>query len=250
MLSNSSLHPHSRLGHLEALEGSRIIERKLEVVANDMANVNTVAFKQQQLTFHEYLVLQADGSQRNAKGETAWNEFSQGPLDETGNPFDFAVNGPGFFVIQTPDGPRYTRAGNFTLDSQNQLVTRDGFQVLGDGAPIVLEDTSGQGVWLSDDGIFFVDGSQVGKIDVVMFDDPESLIQVGENMYRASDKAGTPTPAESRVRQGFLEGSNINAVETMVTLIDLHRAYEAQMKALQTLDEMDGRAVNDLGRPA
>ncbi len=244
------IHPFSRLGHMETLEGTRILERRLEVLSHDMANVDTVGFKKQRITFEEYLLPQVGERDRTAKGEVVRTDFSQGTLHETGNSLDLAIEGEGFFVVETPAGRRYTRAGNFTLDAQNQLVTQQGYPVLGNGAPIVLEDTTGKGIWLSHDGRFFVDETDVGQIDVVTFENPQGLRRIGGNLYEASDASGAETPAESPVRQGYLEDSNVNPLETMVTLIDLYRAYEAEQKALQAADQLDNRAVNDVGKIA
>lgn len=244
----AGLHPHTRLGHLEALEGAIINERKFDLVANEMANASTPGFKRQRITFEEYLLPQQDLTRRNAKGERIWTDFSQGPIRQTGNPFDFAIDGDGFFVVETPQGIRYTRAGNFTLDAERRIVTQEGYPVLGDGAPIIVDDTTGEGVWLSEDGRFFVDGTQQGRIDVVSFENPQGLRREGQNLYSETDASGAAEQTDSRVLQGAIEGANVNVVEAMVHLIDLFRSYEVQQKALQAADEMDEKAAGTLGR--
>ncbi len=244
------LHPYTRLGHMEALEGAVILERKLDVIANNMANIDTVGFKKQGITFAEHLLSQVDGTKRTAKGELGWTNFAPGNLRVTGNPLDFAIEGKGFFVIDTPNGKMYTRAGNFTLDAQNQLVTQEGYPVLGNGAPIVLEDTTGKGLWLSGDGRFFVDSTQTGAIDVVSFDNPQALQRMGGNLFSAPPRAGAAIPVDARVKQGYLEDSNVNPLETMIQLIDVYRSYEVQQKALQTVDQMDNQAASEVGKPS
>lgn len=233
---------------MEALEGLRILERRMEVLSNDMANVDTVGFKKQRVTFEEYLLSQPRDPARAAKGEVVKTDFSQGTIHKTGNPLDLAIEGEGFFVVQTPAGKRYTRAGNFTLDARHQLVTQQGYPVLGGGAPIVLEDTTGKGIWLSIDGRFYVDETDAGQIDVVTFEDPGRLEKAGANLYVPTDYSGPEMPVQSSVRQGYLEDSNVNPVEAMVGLIDLYRAYEAEQKAVQIMDQLDGRAANDVGK--
>lgn len=245
-----ALHPHSRLGHMEALEGARILERKLDIVANNMANVQTVGFKKQQLTFEESLLTQVDATTRNAKTETEWTDFRQGPLRETGNPMDFAIDGESFFVIQTPAGARYSRGGNFSLDAQNQLVTQEGYTVLGNGAPVVLEDTSGTGLWLSDDGRLFVDKTEAGSLDLVTFVNPQALERIGGNLFASTGDSGQDEPSEARIRQGYIEDSNVNPVETMIHLMNLFRAYEVQQKALQAVDQLDAKAISEVGKLA
>lgn len=242
------LHPHSRLGHIEAVEGADILERKLQLTANNMANAATTGFKKQSMTFEEYLLPQIDGTKRTAKGEVVRSDMSQGVMQQTGNPFDFAIEGDGFFTVQTPQGIKYTRAGNFTLDSKKQLVTQEGYPVLGGGAPIVLDDTTGKGVWLSKDGKLWVDEADAGQLDVVDFKNPQALERTGSNLYAATSGSGQATPAGTLIKQGFIEGSNVNPVEEMVNLLDIYRAYEAQQKTLKAADQMDGHAANDIGK--
>ncbi|NDY42261.1 flagellar basal-body rod protein FlgF [Dissulfurirhabdus thermomarina] len=250
MQVSPGLHPYQRLGRMEALEGGRILERKLEVLTHDLANISTDGFKAQDVTFREALAAAQAGERRVAKVEKAWTDFSPGPLVETGNPLDFAVDGEGFFAVQTPAGVRYTRAGGFTLNALNELVTAEGYRVLGDGAPITLEDTTGRGIWLSEDGYFFVDEAQTGRLDVVKFDRPEALVPAGGNLYEAPAAAGPPTPSAARIRQGFIERSNVNGLKLMVELMELQRAYEVQLRAIQSADQLDGRAVNEVGKVA
>ncbi len=245
----NSLHPYSRLGQMEALEGAFITERRLQLVSNNMANVNTTGFKKQGITFEEYYLEQVDASKRTAKGEIEKTDYRQGVAQETGNPLDLMLQGDGFFVIQTPQGERYTRAGNFTLNAQNQLVTNDGYPVLGNGAPIELPVDSWEGVWLSEDGRLFANGEEVGPIDLVDFPNPQGLDRMGQNLYMATEASGQSRPAEDvRLHQGFLEGSNVNPVEEMIYLIDLFRQYEAIQKSLQSEDQLDNQAANQLGR--
>ncbi len=245
------VHPHARLGHMEALEGAVMIEKKLEVAANNMANVDTTGFKKQRITFKEYFLPQVDNTERTAKGAVIKSDFSLGAHHKTDNPLDIAIEGEGFFVIQTPDGLRYTRDGSFVLDGQKQLVTRDGYPVLGNGAPIILDDTTGRGIWLSNDGNFFVDETQTGTIDVVTFKNPGALKRLGNNLFAPIPEAGDPQPVENiRVKQGFLEDSNVNPLEAMLEVIDVYRGYEAQQKTLQTIDQLDNKAINDMGKPA
>ena len=248
MKIQAAIHPYSRLGHMEALEGAIILERKLQVCSSNMANLETKGFKAQGITFEEYLLREQDGTNRTAKGEVTWADFSQGPVHFTGNPYDFAIDGDGFFVVQTPAGRMYTRGGNFRLDSEYRLVTREGYPVLGDGVPVTLEDTTGSGVWLSEDRNFFVDETMTAKLDVVTFDDPGSLKRIGRNLFRETKASGRGLPADTQVKQGYLEDSNVNALREMVHLIDLYRGYEMQQKALQAGDQLDSKAANDLGK--
>ncbi len=248
---STGIHPYTRLGHMEALEGAIMTERRLDIAANNLANADTPGFRKQGITFEEYMLKQQDGTGRTAKGEVIWQDMSMGSVHFTKNQWDFAINGKGFFAVQTPAGIRYTRAGNFMLDGQSRLITQDGYLVLGNGAPIVLEDTTGKYVTVSPDGHFFVDETDAGKLDVVTFEAPEKLERMGRNYYKATPAAGAPTPVDTvNIAQGYLELSNVNTLEDMINLIDLHRAYELQQKTLQAVDHLDDRAVNSVGRLA
>lgn len=242
------LHPHNRLGHIEAVEGANILEKKLQKVSNNVANIKTPGFKKQRMTFEEYLLPQMVDNRRNAKGEIIKTDFSQGFAQLTENTLDFMIEGEGFFVVQGTDKLMFTRAGNFTLNGEGQLVTNEGYPVLGDGQPIVINDVAGAGVWLSEDNVLYAGGEEVGRLDVVVFDNNQGLERLGNNMYCQTDASGDPIVGDSRIKQGYIEGSNVNPVESMIGLIDLYRQYEAQQKTLQTVDSLDNRSVNDVGK--
>ncbi len=243
------MHPYSRLGAMEALEGARILEQRLDVVSNDMANVDTVGFKTQHVTFKEYLLPQINQPDRTAKGEIEWTDFKEGALRHTGNPLDFALTGKGFFVVKTPNGNLYTRAGDFTLNARNELVTQQGYPVLGRGnTTITLNDTTGKGIWLSGDGRLFVDGQEAGRIAVVKFKNPNGLKRLGSNLYMATTKSGTAQQSDTGIKQGYIEDSNVNPVDTMIHLINIYRGYEAEQKTLQTVDQLNAKAAGEIGR--
>lgn len=234
---------------MEGLEGAEILESRLSVISNTVANLKTPGFKRQRVTFEEYFLTQIDKTRRTAKGEVMTQDFSQGTMRKTGNPFDFAIEGEGFFAVQTPQGVRYTRAGNFTLNGQNQLVTQQGYLVLGGGGPIQLVDTTGKGIWLSDDGRFYADETDVAGIDVVTFPEIQGLKRIGANLWEATQVSGAPQPAENaRIRQGFIEESNSNPLEAMINLIDLYREYESIQRALKTVDDLDNKAATNVGQ--
>ncbi len=242
------LHPHNRLGHIEAVEGANMLEKQLQNVSNNVANIKTPGFKKERMTFEEYLLPQMVNNRRAAKGEVTKTDFTQGFAQLTENPLDFMIEGDGFFVVQGNDKLMYTRSGNFTLNGEGQLVTNEGLPVLGDGQPIVINDTTGTGVWLSEDNILYSGGQELGKLDVVVFDNNQGLERLGGNMYAQTNASGDPVVSGSKIKQGYIEGSNVNPVESMVSLIDLYRQYEAQQKTLQTVDGLDNRSANDVGK--
>ncbi len=246
-----------QLGWLEALEGARLLERKLVVTSNNLANVDTPGFKKDLIRFHEVLMRKQIQGWRTFKEVTLKTDFQQGPVEFTGNPLDLALGGEGFFKVQTPSGVAYTRAGHFRLDNQRRLVTPEGYPVLADGAPVVIDPGLAKGgvitldnarFLVADDGTISIDGTMVGRLDVVTFRDLSKLKKYGENLFVAEPGAQEIPVNDPQIRQGYLEGSNVNPLEEMVNLIEIHREYEAQQKALKTQDETAGRLLETYGR--
>lgn len=234
-------------GMYAALSGNVAALQRLDTLSNNLANINTPGFKRDNLQFSALL---ANAQERNTdapvlSGSAQTIDFSPGPVRQSGNVFDLAIDGDGFFVVETPDGPAYTRQGNFSLDPQGRLVSVTGYPVLSGGAPIEI---SGGLVEINDRGEVLVDGGQVGTLDVVDFPKPYALRKAGNALFLpAADSA--PAPVENpRVRQGFLEESNVNPVAEMARLIETTRYFESCQKAIRSYDDMAAKAANDLGR--
>jgi flagellar basal-body rod protein FlgG len=173
-------------------------------------------------------------------------DHTPGDLRGTGNSLDFAINGKGFFKVETREGVQYTRRGNFTLDAGGTLVTQDGFKVIGAGGPITV---SGTNVQVDGSGAVKVDGNQVGQLQIVDFENYDGLMKAGNGLFSNQTRTPeVPPPAESRITQGSLELSNVNMVEEMVAMIHCIRAFESYQKAVQVLDGLDNRAVNEVSR--
>jgi len=215
-------------------------EERMNLTANNMANVNTPGYKKDVPVFEGYLVKQSK------------TYFGQGPFELTDKDLDIALDGPGFFQIETDAGIRYSRNGNFTRNSDGQIVTTDGYPLVGagfvpEGSLRVVIDSDGRVQAVNQDGEF----EEIGQIEVVEFDDPNMLLKEGYDMYVPKSEAFQPQPAENtRLEQGFLEKSNVNAVNESVQLIELHRIYEALQKIVHTKQEMDEKATGQLGRLA
>lgn len=246
-------------GVFAVVSSSLVQQRRLEILANNLANLNTVGFKSDTPIFQVGSVSELKGGEgvnNTVVEQTSWvdsaTDFSQGPMTRTNNPNDVALNGHGFFVLQTPAGVRYTRSGQFTTDSQGELVSKDGFQVLGKGGvPIRIEPSriGRAGMVINSEGEVRVEGQLLGQIDVVDFPRPYRLEKRGNSLFEAitPDQETIPVPNTVFV-QGSLEGANVGAIEQMVALIEVARLYESYQKILQSFDDMDNRAVNDLGR--
>ena len=216
------------------VQGGLRQEKKLEVVSNHIANADTSGFKRDVVSFDKEF---------KARMNT---DLSQGPLKKTGNQLDVALNDEGFFKVDTQAGIRYTRNGNFTRDSNGILVNGQGDPVLGQGGAMVLEDGN---VNIDEKGRIFVNGDYVDALDVVTFEDLTRIRKEGANNFvYEGNTQDEIAPAQVNVEQGALEGSGVKAVEEMVRMIDHHRMYETFSKSITTFDEVDGKAINDVGK--
>ena len=174
-------------------------------------------------------------------------DHTQGGLMSTGNTYDVAISGEGFFMVETPQGVRYTRDGSFYRQANGDLVTSKGYHVLnGQGRPITVPEAL-QSVTIGDAGEILVDGAQVAQLGFVQFDSPRAIVKQGDNLYTPREGA-QPQQATGSIQQGLLERSNDNIASEMVNLIHNYRIYEAGSKAVTTQDSMADKAVNDVGR--
>jgi flagellar basal-body rod protein FlgF len=231
-------------GIYAALAGAIAEQRALEVSANNLANVSTTGFKREVLSFREVLAGQ-NSTSRQVVVEPQGADFSQGTFARTGGNLDAAILGQGFFVVQTPQGERYTRAGAFTLSPDGTLVTAAGYPVLGSGGPIRVDP--GKPASLRPDGSV-TSGTEVqGTLRLVDFPDKKVLERAGENLWRSTTTTA-PKPVEAHLEPGVLEQSNVNAIEGMTELIMISRAYEGFNNALQTYRDIDQRTANDLAK--
>ncbi len=238
-------------GLFAAASGMLADQIRQDVIANNLANATTAGFKGDVAVgeaFPSMLINQIqNGSPVGELGlgsritETATNG-SQGAIVQTGNTYDLAIAGDGWFSVQGPAGKAYTQNGAFTVDAKGQLVTADALPVLDtNGRPV---NVGGDNAVISPDGEVSVDGRQVAKLAVTALD-PKRLHQLGDNLYTGTVQKNAPT---GRVEQGYLEQSNVNSVKEMVDLISTMRSFEAGQKAVTSIDDSLGKAVNDVAR--
>jgi flagellar basal-body rod protein FlgG len=229
---------------------------RMDVIANNLANINTTGFKKDNV-FVQTLIDAARSAQMQNSELAGLNaqeltDYSQGSLNKTGNPFDLAIAGQGFFVVETPGGVRYTRNGNFTLSEDGTVTTSQGYPVLGDGGRIRLpeyEKLQSGDVVVTMKGEVIVNKVVVSKFQVVDFPQPYHL-QKAEGALFANTSGMNPFEVDEKetfLRQGFLEESNVDAIEEMVNLIELGRDYESGQKAINYQDTSLERA-NEVGR--
>ena len=236
----------NRLALIEGAETMLAQEHRMEQISNNLANVDTTGYKKEDVTFWEMMFTAQDNRPRVGKAMKVITNQDQGSLSTTGNTLDFGISGPGYFKIQTPDGIRYTRNGNFTLNNGGQLSTMDGNLVLGAGGPIALESDD---VQVGRDGLISANGEAVNQLALAMFDDPTNLVKEGKNLFRTkNDQVQESPPVAVDIKQGHLESSNVNVIQEMTEMIDLHRAYQSQQKLIQSVDELDAIAISRVGK--
>ncbi len=238
-----------RGGMSDAVRGCLKEEMRMDIISSNLANSSVVGFKKDRISFQERLAAATNGASGQAQQLPQIRikaDHEQGDSRQTGNSLDFAIHGKGFFKVETPEGIRYTRRGNFLLNRDGNLVTQEGYKVLGSGGPISI---TGSNVSVDGRGGIKVDGSEVGQIGLVDFLNYDSLAKTGNGLFRDYSQGGEAAPpSQTVVQQGYLELSNVSIVEEMVQMIHCLRAFESYQKAIQTLDGLNQRAVNEVSR--
>lgn len=272
------------------LSGQVAQQHKVETIANNVANANTVGFKKDQIVFKEHLTALTKGiddidiprkefspadfyhtqGAENAMVavDGSFTVFEQGTLIPTNNPLDVGLQGEGFIEVLSPTGVRFTRKGNLSLSREGELVTDQGFKVLSalnvseeslrgpaavGSVPTpeerVLRVPTNTKLTISNDGEILTRDGAVGKLSVVEFKDKHALRKEGNSLFITPDETNiVRNEIKTTVNQGFLEGSNVNAIEEMSELIKAHRHFESIQKAINAYDQISGKAANDLGK--
>jgi flagellar basal-body rod protein FlgF len=229
-----------------ATAGAVAQSHALDATANNIANVNTTGFHGDRILFREALAAAPSPDVALVGAGAARIDDQAGALAHTDNPLDLALEGDGYFSVETPAGPRYTRAGNFQLDAQRTLVNADGYAVRGEGgAPISIPEGA-TAIRVDAEGRITADDAEVGKLELTRFA-TRDLRREGGTLHAA---AGAPEAGDPpRVRAGALESSNVNAVRGVVDLVKVSRTYESLMRVIQGYHDVESRAARDLGGP-
>lgn len=224
------------------------LRQELQIVANNIANMTTTGFRKEGLIFSEYVQAMDSGapSLSMARASARTTDLGQGALTQTGGQFDLAIEGSGFFLIETPDGNRLTRAGAFTPNDAGELVTPDGFRLLDNGAAPVFIPPDARVVSIASDGTLSADDRALGQIGLFAPADPSELARQNGQMFRAD--AGVAPAEGGAMLQGFLEGSNVNAIAEITRLIEVQRAYESSQKLLDQEHERIRSVMQTLGK--
>lgn len=249
-----------------AATGMKALETKLDVIANNMANINTTGFKKDRANFEDLFYRQerlpgaqdADGNRTSTGIEVGLGvrvssmqaDFDQGAFETTGNQFDVAIEGDGFFRVNNPNGGElFSRAGNFGINANGQLVLGSATTGWVEASGIVIPENAVD-VSISADGIveFSTNDSttlqQAGQLQIASFINPDGLLKLGDNLFQETDSSGPSTigipgdPGFGRVRQGFLEASNVEPVTELIDLISTQRSFELNSQVVQAGDEV------------
>ncbi len=231
------------------------LRRELDIAANNIANADTTGFKVEQLL----LGTEVGSRARNdfvrpgvsfVLDNGVGRDFSQGSLQQTGRDLDFAIDGEGvFFRVQDGAGEAYTRDGAFTISPEGELMTKAGQPVLGDGGPIVVDPAQGP-ITVAEDGNISQNGVAIGQMGLARFDTLSVLSKDGDGLYRNRSNATPIDATGAQVRQGMLEGSNVNPLVEITQLIEISRAYERATKMIENVQDLSRRSVERLGKPS
>jgi len=235
------------------------LQREMDVIANNMANMTTTGFKGSRPLFADYLAGTGEtvSVAPKSRGKVAYVEVigvqrdtSQGTLQATGNATDVALQGDGFFVVETDKGPRYTRNGHFGINADGNLATVDGQALLGEGdRPISIPRTGGTPT-IGADGSVTVDGATAGRLRVVEFTNLQALVAEGGSLY-SSPAGNDPSPATAtKVAQGMIESSNIQPIAEMTRMIEVSRSYQSLQSIITAQNDLERSAIQTLGKVA
>lgn len=263
----------SNKGMFTALSGAIAQSQRLDTIANNIANANTAAFKKDNQVFREYLTAQekpadviqvprvpssiesfydmqaADRGYVDSAG--TFTDHSQGAIRPTGNTLDFAIEGEGYFEVLTSEGPKLTRNGLFKIDAEGFLSSKEGYPVLLEGADSDFESRkvklSSNQITVSETGQIYDNGQVMGRLSLIKVGNAEALQKQGSSLFTLRPNFDAEiTQAQSGVKQGFLEMSNVNIVQEMTDMIAATRSFESAQKAIQAFDQMNSRLVNDV----
>ncbi len=235
------------------LSRQMVLRRELDLIANNVANANTVGFKVESLLARTEPGAPAsnDGAPRPVKfvldGGVA-RDFTQGGLFSTGSDLDVGIEGDGFFEVATDEGPRYTRDGRFTLDELGRITTQAGDPVAGEGGGEIIINPENGAVTIGPDGAISQGENLLGRIAVMRFDDLSVLQKMGDNLLSNTSNQQPQAAPDVRVRQGMLENSNVKPILEITRLIEVTRAYESITRMMESSSDLSRRAVERMGR--
>jgi flagellar basal-body rod protein FlgF len=255
------------------ISGMMAEQAKLEIVTNNLANVSTSGFKRQECISTDFSILMQNARKSTSDAAkdallrapnmenrfqdgttvTALTIMEEGAQQQTGNPFDLALEGDGFFCLEAPQGTMYTRNGQFHLDQDGYLVSAEGYKLLGEGGPILFggegEENKPVDLKVDEDGNIFYGRQSSGALSIAKAENPALLARAGESLFMTTDGSRLPdTKEDYRVHQGFVELSNVSVITEMARMIEIHRVFESYEKIFQQYDQLRGRLIDQVSR--
>jgi flagellar basal-body rod protein FlgF len=230
-----------------------VLRREMDIIANNIANADTAGFKVEELMARvepkaPAFTLQGPKPVKFVVADGVARDFGQGALRQTNAPMDLAIEGQGFFRVNTPNGERYTRDGRFRTDEIGRLTTQGGSPVLDEGGGEITVDPELGSLMIADDGTVSQGGERIGKVAVVSFDTLSVLEKTGDNLYQNTSNAVPQAAVEVKVRQGMLEGSNVRPILEITRMIEVQRAYESMARMMDSNADLSRRTVERMGR--
>ncbi len=224
--------------------------QSMDAIANNLANVSTPGFKRETPQFQAYLEQFAPGEGQTGQQSVnfvsqmgSFRDLSEGPLELTGAPFDVALNGQGYFTIQTANGPLYTRNGHFTLDASGRIVNDNGDPVQGTGGDIAVSVNDGD-IHIASDGTVSGKNGQIGQLNLVDFPDDRALVKEGDSLYSTTQTPQSPT--NTAVQQGAIETANVRPVIEISQMIEVMRSYQATLNMAQSQSDLQRQTIDKL----
>jgi len=219
---------------------------RLDRATHNIANVNTPGFKAERFRFLKPSTKEVADIGNPSQGTVTSVDYSPGIMEKTGNILDLAINGKGFFSVQTNDGVGYTKDGRFKINANRELVTPTGEYVLGRRGKITID---GNDIMISQDGKISLSGNEVDELKIVSFSEPSALVKNDKGLYRDPDNlAGEKKDEDSKIQSGYLELSNVQAVMEMVEMINIQRTFESYQKVILTISEQNKMSTNRIGK--
>lgn len=239
---------------LIALSRQIALQRQMDVVANNLANINTTGFKAERVLFEDYIMpnasdksfLPPDQALHYTQDWATMHDVTPGAFIQTGGQFDVALTGDGFLTVNTPNGPRYTRNGSMHLDNTGTLVTADGYQVLSQSGPITFAANETD-ISITPQGAIVSSAGTKGKLQLVEFNNAQTLTHEGNSLFVASANDPGAPALKTRVTQGMLEQSNVSGVAETADMIRINRSYEMISQFIKRQDELQATAIRRLG---
>lgn len=232
----------------------QVLKRRMDIVANNMANMSTTGFKQERAVFHDEVAKAGDNQLRDAKTThftldyPAVRDLAQGSFQATDNPLDVMIEGPGYLAVEGENGPAYTRAGNLTVNEQGNIAIADGKPVLGEGgATIVVPEDARATLTIAEDGTVSGNGEILGRIAITQFENESGLVPLSGGLY--TGEGGVELGVEAtRLLPGGLESSNVEPIVETTRMIDILRSYQSSMRMANSINDMRERAIDQLGK--